>query len=135
MVKRYEEFIQVGAIHLDALAHVNNIVYLQWAEHIAWRHSEQLGITFTEFQQLDAAMVARQHELNYLAACFEKDELKLSTWLSESDGLNLYRQYEFIRVSDQKVVFKGHTRWVCVRLSTGRPIRMPDAFRKAYQVD
>lgn len=134
-MQRYQQVIPVEAHHLDELGHVNNIVYLQWAELIAWRHSEQLGITMAEFQQFDAAMVARQHELNYLAACFLGDEIQLNTWLSACDGLNLYRQYEFIRLKDQKVVFKGHTRWVCIRLSTGRPIRMPDAFRKAYQVD
>jgi acyl-CoA thioester hydrolase len=135
VVNAYQQLIQVQSHHLDELAHVNNIVYLQWAEQIAWQHSEQLGLSIKDFRLHDAAMVARQHELNYLAGCFLGDEIQLKTWLSANDGLSLYRQYEFIRLSDQKIVFKGQTRWVCVRLSTGRPIRMPEAFRKAYQVD
>lgn len=134
-MERYQHLIQVETHHLDALSHVNNIVYLQWAEQVAWLHSEQLGISLQSFQQLDAAMAARRHELNYLAACFLNDKIQLNTWLSANDGLNLYREYEFIRLKDHKIVFRGHTRWVCIRLSTGRPIRMPDAFRKAYQVN
>lgn len=128
----FEEKVVVAVAHIDALGHVNNVVYLQWAERVAWHHSVQLGIGVTEFQQHDAAMVARKHELNYLAACFEGEQINLRTWLTQCDGLSLYRQYQFVRVSDQKAVFEGQTRWVCTRLSTGRPIRMPEPFKQAY---
>lgn len=128
----FEESVLINTAHIDALGHVNNIVYLQWAERIAWLHSVQLGLGITEFQQHDAAMVARKHELNYLAACFAGEQLLLRTWLDRCDGLSLYRQYQFIRESDQKVVFEGETRWVCIRLSSGRPMRMPEFFKQAY---
>lgn len=132
MSQCYEQLVTIASQHVDALGHVNNVVYLQWVESLAWQHSAQLGITLQEFQQLDAAMVVRQHELNYLSACFEGDVLRLKTWLLPHDGLNLYRQYEFVRQTDQTVVFEGKTRWVCVRMSTGRPMRMPMAFKQAY---
>ncbi len=128
----YQLQVIVTQQHIDALGHVNNVVYLQWAEQIAWQHSVQLGIGMPEFEQLNAAMVARKHELSYLAACFDNDEILLKTWLSKCDGLSLFRHYQFIRRSDEKVVFEGETRWVCIQLSTGRPIRMPEAFKKAY---
>lgn len=130
----YEYALTVTEDHLDLLGHVNNVVYLQWAEKVAWLHSQALGIGWSDFQTLDAAMVARTHELNYLAACFAGDQLMLRTWLSDRDGVSMFRQYEFVRQSDQRVVFQGHTRWVCIRLSTGRPMRMPEAFKNAYQV-
>lgn len=128
----FEEKVVVSPEHIDALGHVNNIVYLQWAEQVAWHHSVQLGIGVPEFQQHNAAMVARRHELNYLAACFEGEHINLRTWLTQCDGLSLYRQYQFVRLSDQKTVFEGQTRWVCIRLSTGRPMRMPEFFKQAY---
>ncbi|XID75583.1 acyl-CoA thioesterase [Alkanindiges sp. WGS2144] len=126
--------ILVGAEHLDELGHVNNITYLQWMQDIAWAHSRHLGLGLAAYQQLDAAMVARQHELTYLAACFAGDELLLTTWLSKNDGFNLYRHYEISRKSDQKKVFEARTHWVCIRMSSGRPIRMPPEFKKAYIV-
>lgn len=128
----FEQAVIVRPEHIDALQHVNNIVYLQWAEYVAWQHSVQLGIGVPEFQQHDAAMVARKHELNYLAACFEGEQIRLCTWLTQCDGLSLYRQYQFVRKTDQKVVFEGETRWVCIRLSTGRPMRMPEFFKQVY---
>lgn len=134
MKKTFETTITVVGDHLDLLGHVNNVVYLQWAEQVAWQHSQLLGIGLDEFKALDAAMVARTHELNYLAACFTGEQILLRTWLSDMDGLSMYRQYEFVRQSDQKVVFKGFTRWVCIKLSSGRPMRMPEVFKAAYAV-
>ena len=79
-------------------------------------------------------MVAREHVLTYLAACFAGDELHLHTWFSHNDGLRLRREYRFVRAADGKTMFQGHTDWVCVQLSTGRPKRMPAEFQAAYAV-
>lgn len=130
----FEQIITVTDQHLDSFGHVNNIVYLQWMQDVAWVHSAALGLDFIAYQKLDAAMVARHHEMSYLASCFTGDQLLLKTWLTETDGFNLYRQYEFIRLQDKKVVFEAKTHWVCIRLSSGRPIRMPPEFKKAYIV-
>jgi acyl-CoA thioester hydrolase len=134
MVSRLVQHVRVDAQHIDGLGHVNNVVYLQWAEQVAWRHSEALGLGLEAYQALDAAMVARQHTLTYLVACVLGDELQLETWLGERNALHLYRHYRFIRVADGVVVFEGQTDWVCIRLSTGRPLRMPAAFKAAYGV-
>lgn len=130
----FEQQVQVVAPHVDGLGHVNNVQYLTWVEQVAWAHSEQLGLGLAEYQRLDAAMVAREHQLLYKAACFVGQQLILRTWLGQRDALNLCRHYQFIRLQDQQVVFEGQTHWVCIRLSTGRPQRMPPAFRQAYGV-
>lgn len=122
----------VNPEHLDQLGHMNNVVYLQWMEQLAWAHSEYLGLGWSEYQRLDAAMVAREHHLSYQAACFIGDSLLCQTWLGVSNGLRLNRYYRFVRESDQLEVFSAQTLWVCVRLSTGRALRMPDVFRSAY---
>lgn len=131
---RYHTHVQVQPEQIDGLGHVNNVVYLQWVEQVAWQHSQQLGLDLAAYQRLNAAMVAREHQLIYKAACFVDEQIELRTWLGQRDLLNLYRHYQFIRVHDQRVVFEGLTRWVCVQLSTGRPIRMPLAFQQAYGV-
>jgi acyl-CoA thioester hydrolase len=66
-----EPFIQsltVDADHLDEFGHVNNVVYLQWAESVAWAHSAALGLGMADYQRLGAGCVVRRHELDYLAA-------------------------------------------------------------------
>lgn len=126
--------INVTSHHLGGLGHVNNVMYLQWMQDAAWAHSQYLGLDLAAYQRLDAAMVARQHELTYLSACFLEDQLILKTWLTKNDGFNLFRHYEIIRQSDHKKVFEATTHWVCVKMSSGRPIRMPEEFKKAYAV-
>ena len=124
--------VTVQAAHLDSFGHVNNIIYLQWMQDVAWAHSQSLGLDLSAYRRLDAAMVARNHDMTYLAPCFTGDNLILKTWLTHTDGFNLHRQYEFVRGQDDKKVFEGTTHWVCIRLSTGRPIRMPPEFKTAY---
>ncbi len=126
--------VPVGPHHLDGLGHVNNVMYLQWMQDAAWAHSQYLGLDLSAYQRLDAAMVARHHQLTYLSACFLDDQLTLNTWLTKNDGFNLYRHYEIIRQHDNKKVFEASTHWVCVKMSTGRPVRMPEEFKKAYAV-
>ncbi|RYZ92440.1 MAG: acyl-CoA thioesterase [Moraxellaceae bacterium] len=128
----FEMRIAVENQHLDDFGHVNNVIYLQWMQDVAWAHSTRLGLDLAAYQALDTAMVARQHQLTYLAACRLGDSLILSTWLTQNDGFNLHRQYRLIHELDQKVVFEAQTHWVCIRLSTGQPIRMPPRFKQAY---
>lgn len=130
----FEQSVTVQNEHCDGLGHVNNVQYLQWAEELAWAHSAQLGLDLSAYKHLDCAMVAREHVLTYLVACFVGDALRLQTWLSHNDGLRLRRDYAFVRESDGKTVFQGHTDWVCVQLSTGKPKRMPKAFQDAYRI-
>ena len=130
----FEQTISVLPEHCDDLGHVNNVQYLHWAEDLAWAHSKALGLGLARYQALDCAMVAREHVLTYLAACFAGDVLCLRTWFSQNDGLRLRREYRFVRLADGKTVFQGLTDWVCVQLSTGRPKRMPVEFQAAYAV-
>ena len=118
----------------DGLGHMNNVAYLCLAEALAWAHSQALGLGLEDYQRLDCAMMAREHVLIYHKPCFAGDVLQLQTWLSANDGLRLRREYRFELVQSATLVFSGHTDWVCVQLSTGRPKRMPQVFQDAYRI-
>lgn len=129
----FVEPVTVTAAHLDQFGHTNNVVYLQWLEHVAWAHSNSLGLSFADYRRLNAGCVARKHELEYLAATFAGDELLLGTWVHENDGrLSMWRRYQIVRLSDAKTVLRGETHWVCIDLQTGRPKRQPPEFLAAY---
>lgn len=130
----FVESVVVDAAHLDQFGHTNNVQYLRWLEQVAWNHSISLGLGFEDYQQHGIGCVARRHELDYLAATFQGDELLLGTWVHENDGrLSMWRAYQIIRVKDQKTVLRGRTHWVCVDMRSGRPKRMPAAYVAAYQ--
>lgn len=126
----YIECVTVSADHLDRFGHTNNVMYLSWLEQVAWGHSISLGLGFDEYAALGVGCVARRHELEYLAPTFAGEELQVATWVHENDGrLSMWRRYQIVREYDAKTVLRGQTHWVSVDLRTGKPRRMPEAFR------
>ncbi len=125
--------IKVEAKHIDVIGHVNNVVYLRWLERCAWSHSEALGMDWEAYQRLGCAMVARRHELDYLKAAFEGDDLQVATWIVQSDQkLMITRAYQIVRLSDQSTLMRAQTKWVCMDLKKGKAKRMPPEFAEAY---
>lgn len=126
--------VTVQPADIDDFGHTNNVVYLAWLERVAWAHSQHLGLGMDDYRRIGAGCVARKHELEYLAATFEGEELLLGTWIHENDErLSMWRAYQIIRPRDGRTVLRGRTLWVCVDLKTGKPKRMPPEFIQAYR--
>jgi acyl-CoA thioester hydrolase len=126
--------VTVQASDLDEFGHTNNVIYLSWLERVAWAHSTSLRLTMADYRRLGCGVVARRHELEYLAPTFAGDRLLLGTWVQENDGrLTMWRGYQIRREGDGKTVLRGRTHWVCVDLGTGKPCRMPREFVEAYR--
>jgi acyl-CoA thioester hydrolase len=121
------------ASDIDGLNHVNNAVYLQWCEQVAWAHSEQLGLCLDDYRRLDRAMAIRRGEYDYILPALLGDELVLATWLTASDGkLTMTRSFQLVRASDRQTLMRGHWNLVCIELSSGKVRRMPIEFCEAY---
>ena len=126
--------VRVTAEHIDVLEHANNAVYVEWCQQAAWAHSAQLGMPSSAYRALDRAMALRQASYDYLAAAVEGDELDVGTWLVFSDArINMRRHFQMRRVADGTTVFRGDWELVCIRISTGKPARMPGPFLAAYE--
>jgi len=125
--------IQVKAEDIDGLGHANNAVYVSWLERCAWRHSQSLGLDLAEYRRLDRAMAVVRHEVDYLAAAYEGEELQLGTWIVESDQrLKMTRHFQLVRPADALTLLRAQTTFVCIELSTGKPKRMPAEFIEGY---
>lgn len=126
---------RVDESHIDGMGHTNNVVYLEWLEKVAWDHSNALGLDWDTYKKLNRALVARRHEIDYLAATFVGDELLLGTWITANDRkLSVNRRYQIIRPQDGVTVLRGQTHWVCVDIDFGKPRRMPPEFADGYVV-
>ncbi len=127
--------LTVTADDVDALGHVNNVVYVRWLEHCAWHHSEALGLSLEDYQRLDRAMVVLRHEIDYLAAAFERDRVRVETRITGSDErLRLVREFIITRISDGLTLLRARSTYVCIALSSGRARRMPPVFLECYRV-
>ncbi|MES1925196.1 thioesterase family protein [Salinisphaera sp. T31B1] len=126
--------IEVVEDHIDRLEHVNNGVYLSFMEQAAWQHTEALGLSWADYRELDAACVVHRHELDYLAPAVLGERLQVATWITENDHrLAMWRAFQIRRTNDGHTIFRGRTQYVCIRLSNGRPRRMPQLFVDAYR--
>lgn len=129
----YIDCVTVIPAHQDEFTHTNNVTYLQWLEKAAWGHSQALGLDIAAYYRLGCGCVVRKHELNYLLATHVGDELAIGTWISANDGkLSTVRDYQIIRLADNKTVLTGQTHFITVDMTTGKPKRMPPEFVAAY---
>lgn len=124
---------QIEQQHIDHYRHVNNVAYVSQLEKTAWTHSNSLGLSIEQYQDLDRGMAISRHEIDYLAAALLGDNLLCATWIIECDHrLKLARQFQFIRQSDGLTMLKARTEFVCISLSSGKPKRMPEIFATVY---
>ena len=130
----YTVKVQVLPEEIDQLGHANNRVYLNWIMTAAYTHSESLGLSVDDYLNIGVAMVAKRHELNYIAATFVNDELIIGTWIATNDNrFNSQRNYQIIRLSDDKTILRAETAWVSMAIQTGKPQRMPEEFIQCYK--
>ena len=127
---------QVVAEEIDEYAHVNNTVYLQWLDGIAWAHSARLGLPLDRCLALRRGMAVRHTRVDYLDAAFLADTLLIATWIVACDGrLRCARRFEILRVADAKRVLEAEIDYFCLNLDTGRPCRFPSEFVENYAVN
>ncbi|CAA0082155.1 Uncharacterised protein [Zhongshania aliphaticivorans] len=123
----------VMAEHIDFIGHVNNAVYVAWCQQAGWQHSLTLGLGLDEYRSLDAAMVIRRANYDYILSAYTDEECIMGTWLTNNDHkLTMERHFQLLRLSDGKTLLRGHWQLVCIRMSNGKPRRMPAEFDSGY---
>lgn len=116
----------VRTYELDMNGHVNNAVYLNWAEQIATEHVEAVGFGQEWTTAQSGAWLVRRHEITYRQPARYGDEVELTTRASSIKGARGLRDTSITRVSDGATLAELHTEWVWVRLPDARPARVPD---------
>jgi acyl-CoA thioester hydrolase len=150
----FETYFRVRFHEVDALGHVNNAAYLNYLEQAAIDHANFLGLDLRRLQGLGGVFVARRHEIVFLKPTFAGDLLRVVTWLGESRGARIDRQYlvyrepssrsEMVvsgrpatnasRPADDALVVRAATEWVFANIQ-GRPRRIPDEVIRMFRAD
>jgi len=110
------------AEHIDELGHVNNAVWVQWIQEIAVAHWRSVAA-----REHDAAYfwVVVRHEIDYLRAAREGDEVRARTWVGDAPkGARFDRFVEFTGAGGKTLV-RARTHWAILDRSSGRPVRVP----------
>lgn len=118
---------RVRIYELDANGHVNNAVYLNYAEQVATEHAEAGGFGRAWTAAQGGAWVVHQHQVTYHRPAFFGDELEISTRIGSIRGARGTRETSIVRLADGATIVDVTTEWVWVRLADGRPTRVPAA--------
>jgi acyl-CoA thioester hydrolase len=72
----------------------------------------------------------------YLRPALRGEKILVATWLLPSEGkLKIRRRFQMWRTTDAQTVLRAEIDYVCLELSSGRPIRWPPEFRERYLID
>lgn len=126
----FEHPVKVEPRDIDRMGHVNNVVYLRYAQDAAVAHWRAV-VTGELAETL--LWVARRHEIDYLKPALPDDELIARTWVGEADGATFERFVEIHRPSDDRVLAKVRTLWVAVDARSHRPRRIPEAMVRLFE--
>jgi acyl-CoA thioester hydrolase len=125
---------KVRTYEVDENGHVNNAVYLQWAEQLTAEHAEAVGFGREWSIEHGGAWLVRRHEITYHQPALRGDELELTVRVVGLGGVRGSRHTEIRRARDAMLLAEVASEWVWVRLADGRPARVPDELREAFRL-
>jgi acyl-CoA thioester hydrolase len=113
---------QPTAADIDENGHVNNVVYLRWAQDLGVAHWQSLAPAEA---QATWVWIALRHEIDYRRALLPGQIGHGRTWVSDTaEGPRVNR---FIRIDaeDGAMCAQVITTWVLIEQATGKPKRVP----------
>jgi acyl-CoA thioester hydrolase len=129
----YSERWHVRTYELDANGHVNNAVYLNWAEEIANRHVEAAGYGRDWTRRQGAAWVVYRSEIRYRRPAVYGDEIEVSVRVELVKGARGVRRTWIRRTTDGELLAEVLTEWAWIRLADGRPVRVPQELVELFR--
>jgi acyl-CoA thioester hydrolase len=126
---------RVRTYELDSNGHVNNAVYLAYAEEVATRHAEALGFGRAWTLAQGGTWVVRRHTITYLAPATAGDCIELTTELVSMRGARGIRRTSMrilVESGPTTPVAEVETEWVWLRASDRRPTRVPPEMVAAF---
>jgi acyl-CoA thioester hydrolase len=111
---------------IDALGHVNNVVYLRWMQAVAAAHWEAAAPP--ELRSSVHWVVVR-HEIDYKAPAFLGQALEARTRVGEPSAATWERFTEIRRVDDGALLAVCRSIYAALDPASGRPRRLDQRLR------
>lgn len=124
---------RVRTYEVDENGHVNNAVYLNWAEDLTADHAEACGFGRAWSEERGGTWLVHRHEMTYRQPAFRGDEIEARVRVEALGGVRGRRRTTFRRVADDVGLAEVHSDWVWVRIADGRPVRLPDELLARYR--
>lgn len=120
---------------IDSYRHVNNSVYVRWFDECAREHSKAVGIDTEDASNLGYGMAVRDSHITYHAPAYQGEKILVGNWLTQCDGrLRATREFQLVRATDGVTLARAELNYICIKIETGKPSKMPGLFRETYIV-
>ncbi|HZY44678.1 MAG TPA: acyl-CoA thioesterase, partial [Anaerolineae bacterium] len=119
---------RVSFSDIDMAQHVNNAVYLSYAEDAATAVLPQYGWPIERMREHGLAIIVRRHRIEYLQPALLGDEVEISTWVSNMRRASGTRHFMIGRAADHQLLARINTLALSINPITGLPTRPPDQF-------
>jgi acyl-CoA thioester hydrolase len=123
----------VRTYELDENGHVNNAVYLQWAENLTADHAEAAGFGREWSLEHGGAWLVRRHEVTYHQPALRGDEVEGTVRVLALGAVRGLRHTRFVRAGDGELLAEVRSEWVWVNIPDGRPARVPSELMDRYR--
>ena len=102
---------------------MNNAAYLSYFEvgRVEWLRAA--GLSYKDLEKRGYGFVVVEALLRYKKAAYFDDELTLQAELTDLGKASFHFRYKILRGST--LLATGQTRHGCIKLSSGRPVRLP----------
>ena len=123
---------RVRSYELDSNVHVNNSVYLAYAEEVAVMHAEVLGFGREWTVEQGGVWLVHRHEITYHRPALFGQELQLTTRVMSMRGARAVRHTTIALADARTLLAEISTEWVWARASDARPLRIPTEVLAAF---
>lgn len=123
---------RVRSYELDQNGHVNNAIYVAWAENVTNEHAEAIGFGRAWSLERGGGWVVRRHEATYHLPAVALDEIEATVRVEGVRGVRGWRRTWIRRADDGALLAEVFSEWAWVRTSDGRPARVPDDIVAAF---
>lgn len=115
----FKHSFKVKGQDIDALKHVNNVVYLQWVQDVSYMHWDVLAST--SIKETCVWMTLR-HEIDYINQSYLGDVITIYTWIDETYGVKSTRIVHIY--CEDKLLTKSKTTFCLLDKETLKPKRI-----------
>ncbi len=116
---------RVRSYEIDGNGHVNNAVYVSYAEALTTEHAALAGFGREWAERMGGAWVVHKNVATYHAPALLGDELELTVRVLLVRGARGIRRTTITRPADRAAIAEILTEWVWIK-SDGRPAVVPE---------
>lgn len=123
--------IELAPADFDELGHVNNAVYLRWAQHIAVAH---WGAVAPQILKEKYLWVVLRHEIDYRDPILPGDAVEARTWLGRAAGPRYDRFVDVRKPGAARASASVRSTWCMLDAATRKPRRVGAEIFEAFAV-